>query len=263
MAAAAHFQRHDFAEEEAEADELDLELELQLQLEEAQQPHSKRQPKRRQQQGKPRPRALPLSIRADDSLRERLSSGSDDDEDEDADEGARRLLGQAWSTPAPGTPNTVQPPRFLRLYISHACTAWTMRMWEFAVTLMLMAVNPGSIFVPALFTLILSLAATLCSTAIGTLLPPAPHTSLACPSPTPQPPSKTQDAAWTTRIASPPSSAPSLPPNSALGPAPFWFSSPSEVQMHSRPPPCCLSPVHPCPATAWLQTIRTLLDSGS
>lgn len=54
-----------------------------------------------------------------------------------------------------------------RLYVSHAMTAWTMRMWEFAVSLMLMAVQPDSMLLPYILQFVLAAAVTLCSTHIG------------------------------------------------------------------------------------------------
>ncbi|EDQ86809.1 uncharacterized protein MONBRDRAFT_33674 [Monosiga brevicollis MX1] len=58
-------------------------------------------------------------------------------------------------------------PHLWKLYLSHGMTAWTMRMWEFAVALMLMAVRPDSMLLPAVYDFILSLAVAMSSSLIG------------------------------------------------------------------------------------------------
>ena len=93
--------------------------------------------------------------------------GDDESSDEDnllADDDDLKLLGAAPPS-LEGDPNV----RLWRLYVSHGCTAWTMRMWEFAVALMLLAVEPDSMLLPAIYSLIISIAVTLFSTPLGQL----------------------------------------------------------------------------------------------
>jgi hypothetical protein len=89
---------------------------------------------------------------------------SSDEENLLVDDDDLQLLGSA-PLHVEGDPNV----RLWRLYVSHACTAWTMRMWEFAVALMLMAVAPDSMLLPAIYSLVISIAVTLFSTPLGML----------------------------------------------------------------------------------------------
>eukprot|EP00730_Choanoeca_flexa_P001426 TRINITY_DN10629_c0_g1_i3.p1 TRINITY_DN10629_c0_g1~~TRINITY_DN10629_c0_g1_i3.p1 ORF type:complete len:568 (+),score=115.56 TRINITY_DN10629_c0_g1_i3:107-1810(+) len=105
-----------------------------------------------------------MAIKADDATlldRDVLDTESSDDDELIADQDDLKLIGLSSRSQL-----AAEMPLW-RLYVSHGFTAWTMRMWEFAVALMLMAVDPDSMLLPAVYSLVISVAVTLFSTPIG------------------------------------------------------------------------------------------------
>lgn len=119
------------------------------------------------------PSPLPLTPAAAAAALTPAGRASHSDSESDSDTAALlrpHSSSAATSATSASAASPAARPSLWRLYVSHALTAWTMRMWEFAAALMLMAIRPRSLALPSANELTIGVFVALFSTSVGALV---------------------------------------------------------------------------------------------